>query len=123
MDALQKANKDMNILFNITNVLMQCLRYHQIYTYACTVLAYLRDCLIYTRLGATHTHNGLFGYSYDQYTIIRYTPCARTQNYAQTHKSQPTSILHLPISLEHMLHLYCYFKTHVLVADGQFYHS
>ena len=31
MDALQKANQDMNILLNITDVLIQCLRYHQIY--------------------------------------------------------------------------------------------
>ena len=41
MDALQKVNEDVNTLFNITNILTQHLRYHQIYTYACTILAYL----------------------------------------------------------------------------------
>ena len=45
MDAVQKANEDMNILLNVTDVLMQHLRYHQIYTYAHTISAYLRDCL------------------------------------------------------------------------------
>ena len=55
MDTLWKANEDMNILFNITDVLMQYLRYHQIYTYAHTILAYLMDCLTYMRQVATHT--------------------------------------------------------------------
>ena len=32
-----------------------------------------------------HTHNGLCQCSYDQYTVTKYTPCIRTQNYAQTH--------------------------------------
>ena len=45
MDALKKVNGDVNILFNITDVLMQHLRYHQINTYAHTILAYLRNCL------------------------------------------------------------------------------
>ena len=45
MDALQKINHDMNILLNVTDVLAQHLRYHQIYTYAYTVFAYQRECL------------------------------------------------------------------------------
>ena len=32
MDALQKVNEDVNIIFNITAILTQHLRYHQIYT-------------------------------------------------------------------------------------------
>ena len=54
MDALQKAHEDMNILFNIKDILLHCLRYHQIYTYANTILTYLRDCLIYMRQVTTH---------------------------------------------------------------------
>ena len=54
MDVLQKANQHMNILLNVTDVLTQCLRYHQIYTYAHTILAYLRDCLTYMKQVATH---------------------------------------------------------------------
>ena len=88
MDALQKVNKDVKILFNITDVLTQHLKYHQIYTYACTVLAYLNDCLTCMRQVATHT--GLCQCSYDQYAVTRYTPCRRTQKYAQTHWISPT---------------------------------
>ena len=55
MGALQKANEDMNILFNITDILTQCFRYHQIYTYAHIILAYLRACLTYMRQDTTHT--------------------------------------------------------------------
>ena len=55
IDPLQKANEDMNILFFITDILMQHLRYHQIYTYACTRLAYLGDCLTYMKQVTIHT--------------------------------------------------------------------
>ena len=57
IDALQKANEDVNKLFNIIDMLTQHLTYHQIYTYAHTILAYLRDCITYMRQVATH--NGL----------------------------------------------------------------
>ena len=49
INALQKANQDMNILLNITDVLTQCLRYHQIYTYACIIYTYLRVCPKYMK--------------------------------------------------------------------------
>ena len=49
MDALQMANQDINILLNITDVLIQGLRYYQIYTYAYTIFAYLRECLTYIK--------------------------------------------------------------------------
>ena len=49
VDALQKTNEDINILFNIKDVITQHLRYHQIYTYGHTILAYLRDCPTYMR--------------------------------------------------------------------------
>ena len=41
----------MNTLFNMTDILMQHLQYHQINT----ILAYLRDCLTYMRQVAIHT--------------------------------------------------------------------
>ena len=55
MDALQKVTEDVNILFNITDIVTQHLRYHQIYIYACTILANLGDCLAYLRQVAKHT--------------------------------------------------------------------
>ena len=54
MDVLQKASQDMSLLLNVINVLTQCLRYHQIYTYACIIFAYLRDYLTYMIQVATH---------------------------------------------------------------------
>ena len=55
MNALQKVNEDVNTLFNITDVLTQCIRYQQIYTYANTILAFLRDSLMYMRQVAMQT--------------------------------------------------------------------
>ena len=44
MDVLLKSNQDINILLNMTDVLSLCLGYHQIYTNAHTIFAYLKDC-------------------------------------------------------------------------------
>ena len=55
MDALKKANEDMNILCNITDIITQHFRYHQIYTYANNILAHLRNCLTFMRQVTTHT--------------------------------------------------------------------
>ena len=52
---LQRSNEDLNRLFNITEVLTQCIRYQQMYIYMCTILAYLRDSLTYMRQVAIHT--------------------------------------------------------------------
>ena len=57
MDAIQKANEDVNALFNITDILTQDLRYQQIYIYTHTILAYLRDSLMYIRQVAIQTIN------------------------------------------------------------------
>ena len=80
MDALQKVNEDVNILFNITDVLTLCLIYYQIYTNACTILAYLRDCLTYMRQITTHTMDYI-----DAAMTNTLSPSRRTQMYAQTH--------------------------------------
>ena len=53
-DALQKANQDMNILLNVTDIVTQCLMCHQLYTYACIIFPYLRNCLTYMNQFATH---------------------------------------------------------------------
>ena len=50
-----KQNEDVNILFNITDILTQHLRYHEIYNYAHTILASLRACLTCMRQVATCT--------------------------------------------------------------------
>ena len=54
IDTFQRSNEDLNRLFNITEDLTQCIRYQQMYIYMCTILAYLRDSLIYMRQVAIH---------------------------------------------------------------------
>ena len=49
MDVLQRSNEDLDRLFNITETLIQCIRYQQMYIYRHTILAYLREVLIYMR--------------------------------------------------------------------------
>ena len=39
MDALQRSNEDLDRLFNISETLMQHIRYQQMYNYMCTLLA------------------------------------------------------------------------------------
>ena len=49
VDGLQRSIEDLAKLFNITEVLRQCIRYQQMYIYMCTILSYLRDSLTYLR--------------------------------------------------------------------------
>ena len=54
IDALQRSNEDLNRLFNITEVLTQCIRYQQMYIYMHTILSYHRDSLTYMRHISIH---------------------------------------------------------------------
>ena len=54
IDALQRSNEDLNRLFNISEVLTQCITYQQMYIYMHTILDYLRDSLTYMRQDAIH---------------------------------------------------------------------
>ena len=53
MDALQRSNEDLDRVFNIKEMLMQCIRYQQMYMYKWIILAYLRDSLIWGKLPYT----------------------------------------------------------------------
>ena len=55
IDALQRSNKTLNSLFNITEVLTLCIIYQQMYIYIHTILAFLRYSLTYMRQVAIHT--------------------------------------------------------------------
>ena len=106
----------MNILLNITDVLTQHLRYHQIYTYTHTIFAYLRDCLTYKKQVAAHTVDYV-----SATTIIILSPdivpVEELKGMVRLIESQLPSIMHLPISSDDTLHLYRYLKTDVLVAE------
>ena len=105
MNTLQKANQDMNILLNVTDVLTQCLRFHQIYTYVCTIFAYLGNCLTYMKQVATHT----MVYVDATATNILSPDILPDKEYKgmlRHIESQLPSIIHLLISSHNTLHLY-----------------
>ena len=117
--ALQKGNEDVKALFNITHILTQHLRYQQIYIYAHTILAYLRDSLTYMRQIAIQTMDYI---SAVMTNILSpdILPVEELRHMLRHIKSQLPLTLHLPISLDDALYFYQYLKTHVPTADRQF---
>ena len=98
---------------------MQHLSYYQIYTSACTLLAYLRDCLTYMRQVTTH----IMDYVDPAMTNILSSdklPVEELRTMLRHIKVQLPSIMLLPISSDNALCFYWYLKTHMLATDGQF---
>ena len=96
MDALQKANDGMNILFNITDILMQCMRYHQIYT--------LCPHFIGLPQGLSHIHETschIQWIMWMQQWLIYYH---QIHSLLRCIKAKLPSIIHLPMSLDNTLH-------------------
>ena len=118
MDALQRSNEDWNRLFNITEVLSQCNRYQQMYIYMCTILAYLRDSLIWGKL------------PYIQWTMwmkpqqmcchLTYSQWKIWEIMLKYIESELHLMMHLPLSSDNILHFHYYLSTHVLIADRLF---
>ena len=121
MNALQKANEDMNILFNTTDALLQHLRYHQIYTYANTILAYLRS-LSYMSQVTTHTINFVDAVTTNIPDILPpdILPVEKLKTMCRHIEVQLPSIMHLSISSDNIFNIYWYMTKHVLVAGGEF---
>ena len=98
---------------------MQCLRYHQIYTYAYTMSTYLRYCLTYMRQVTTHTLDNV-----DAATTSILSPdilpVAEFGAMLRHIKVQLHPVMHLPISSNSTFHFNSYLMTNVFVADGQF---
>ena len=87
----QKTNEDMNILLNVTDVLMQHPRYHHIYTHTCTTSA--------MRQATKHT----LDYVDAAMTSILspdILPVEELRAMLRQIKSQLPLIIHLPISLD-----------------------
>ena len=103
MDALQRSNEDLDRLFNITEVLTQHVRYHQMYIYMCTIPAYLRDSLTYMRQVAIHMMDYV-----DVTTTNVLSPdilsVADLRNMLKCIESELPSTMHLPISSDNTLH-------------------
>ena len=120
MDALQKVNEDVNILLNTTDILTWHPGYHQIYTYACTILIYLRNSLTYMRHVTTHTMDYIDA-AMTNILSPDLIPVEQLRGMIRHIRSQLPSIMHLPISLDNSLHFYQYPQTHILVADGHIF--
>ena len=112
-------NEDLNRLFNITEVLTQCIRYQQMNIYRHTIPAYLRDSLTYMRPVAIH----MMDYVKAATTYILLPdilPMEDLRNMLKHKESDLPSTMHLPISMDGTLHLHWYLRTHVLIAEEHF---
>ena len=89
------------------------------YIYMHTMLAYLRDSLIYMRQVAIHTMDYVDAAT-TTILIPDILPVEDLQNMLRHIESELPSTMHLSISLDDTLHFYRYLNTHVLIADGQF---
>ena len=122
MDALQKSSQDINIILSITDVLIQCLRYHQIDTYAHTTFACLSDCFTYMKQVTTHTVDYVDAATTNVLSP-NILPVKELKGMLRHIESQLPSIMHLPISLDNTLHFYGNLIIHVLVAEENFSYS
>ena len=84
---------------------MQHLRYDQIYTYACIILAYLIYYLTYMRQVATLTVDYVDA-AMTNILSPDILPVEEPGTMIKCIKVQLPSIMHLPISLANTLHLY-----------------
>ena len=119
INALQRANEDLYSLFNISEVLTQCIRYQKCTSYMCTILAYLRHSLTYMRHVAIHTMDYVDA---STTTIVcpDVLPVENLGNMLRYIDCELPSPMHLPISLDDTLYFYLYLSTHVLITEGQF---
>ena len=115
IDALQRSNEDLNRLFNITEILTQCIRYHQMYIYMHTILAYLRDSLTYMGQVAMHMMDYVDAAT-TNILLSDILPMEDLRSMLRHIETELPSTVHLPISSDDTLHFY----THVLKAEGQF---
>ena len=84
-----------------------------------TILAYLRDSLIYIRQVAIHTVNYVDAAT-TNILSPDILPVEDLPNMLGHIESELPSTVHLPISSDDILHFYWYLSTHVLIAEGQF---
>ena len=117
--ALQMSSEDLNTLFNITEVLTQCIRYQQMYIYMCTILAYLSDSLSCMRQVVIHTKDYMDAVA-TNILSPDILPVGDLRSMFRHKESELPSTMHLPISSDDTLHFYWYLNTNVLIAEGQF---
>ena len=105
MNALQRSNEDTGRLFNITEVLTQCIRYQQMYIYMHIILEYLRDSLTYMRQVAIHTMDYVDAATTNVLSP-NILPVEGPRNMLRHKESELPSLVHQPISSDNTLHFY-----------------
>ena len=110
IDALQRLNEDIKRLFNITEVLTQCIRYQQMYIYMCNILAYHRDSLTYKRQVDIHKMDYVDAATTNILSLDIFL-MQDLRSMLQHIESELLSTKHLPISLDDTLLFYQYLNT------------
>ena len=119
MSAAEKTHQDVTILYNITHSLYSNLSYQQTVLHICFILANLRDSLYYMREVIIHTMDYIDAAT-TGILLPHVLPVEDLREMLLHIKETHPSTMHLPISLEGVLHFYRYLCTHVLIADEQF---
>ena len=110
MDALQRSNKDLNRLFNITLILTQHIRYQWMYISMYTILPYLRDSLTYMRQVAIHMMDYVVAATTNIFSP-NILPVEDLRSMLRHIESELPSTMHLPMSSDDTLHFYQYLNT------------
>ena len=116
---LTKSNKDIRVLFNITNQLATQVQVQNIVLHLRAMLTNLRDCLHFMKQLANHILEYI-----DTATTGALTPhlipVPDLQQMLYRIESELPPNMHLPIPSSDPLHFYRYLRMHVLVEENQF---
>ena len=119
MEAVERTHQDITMLYTITSSLYTSLNYQQIVVPIHSILVNLRDPLYYMRQVVMHAMD----YIEAATTGILSPHVLPVEDLRKmlTHIEEALpSTMHLPVSLEDILHFYRYLHTHILITDEEF---
>ena len=120
MDKVDDIVQDINILYNLTTSLATRLSYHQLILHIRSVMANLWDSLSYIRTVSMHTMDCVDAATTG--TLSPHVLPIMDLNMMLSHiEGTLLPTLHLPVSLEDILHFYRYLCTHFLMDRNNSY--
>ena len=119
MEAVERTHNDVTTLFNITSSIYTHINCQQIILHMHSILANLRDSLYYMRQIAMHTVDYIDAATTGILSPHVF-PVEDLQEMLIYTKAVLPSTMHLPASLNDILHFYRYLCTHILVVGEQF---
>ena len=123
IDAPQRSNEVLNRLFNITEILTQCIRYQQMYMCMHTILAKFRDSLTYMRQVAIHMMDYVDAAT-TNVSSPEILPVEDLRNMLRHIEYELPSTMHLFISSDDTLNFYsCIDSRRTVPASHQCAHS